>query len=435
MSWISLLTTNIILLIILFILGMPVAIAFLVINIVSLWMLMGPDSLLLIINGISDQTTSFTMIAIPLYVLLGEILFQSGAVKVIFDAIDKNVGKVRARLFIVTLLVSTIFAALSGSGIAVAAMLGATILPEMNRRGYNNELSAGTICAGASMAPIIPPSILIIVVGTLAQVSIAQLLAAGIIPGLIISLICMLYILIIVKLNPNLAPDYKVSKVSLKEKIISIALAAPFGIIIFLVLGLIMLGIATPSESAATGVIGALMISFMYNRNIIPPLKIAIKSTARTTGMILLIMASSSVFSQVFALSGASRGIVEIINNLSISPMLMLFIMNLIPFILCCFMDQISLMMILVPIYLPIVEALNFDPIWFWILMLINITIGGITPPFGYVLFSLKGAAGEKITIEEVFKGIIPFIIIFVLVIILIVLIPSIATWLPKNYV
>jgi len=431
MEWNLLLTINITLLLTLFFIGMPVAIAFFCVNIFSLWILMGPGSLLLIINSIYESTTNFSLATIPLYILLGEILFESGAVIIIFNAVDKCIGKVRARLFLVTLLVSTIFAALSGAAIGVAAMLGATILPEMNRRGYDNKLIAGSICSGASLAPIIPPSILCVVVGTLANVSIAKLLTSGIIPGLIISLFCISYIIFKVKLNPKLAPDYNVPKVSFKEKLISLILTLPFVIVVFLVLGLILLGIATPTESAATGVVGALLISILYNKKIIIPIKKSIFTTMKISGMILLIMAGSKAFSQIFAISGASSGILKIVNNLALPPVFMLIFMNAIPLILCCFMDQISLMMILIPIYLPIVELLHFDPIWFWLLILINMTIGGISPPFGYVLFSLKGSAGDRITIREVYLGVIPFIIFFILGMLLVAICPTIATWLP----
>lgn len=433
MEWNVLLIISILILVILLAMGMPVSIAFLLVNIISLLILRGPSSLFLIINSMYDVATEFSLIAIPLYILLGEILFQSNAVNIVFDAVDKNIGKVRARLFIVTFLVSTIFAALSGSAIAVAAMLGATILPEMIRRGYDKSLIAGTICGGANLAPIIPPSILVIVVGMLAQVSIAKLLVAGVIPGLLISFISIIYILIRVKINPQLAPDYDVSQISLKEKIISLIKALPFTIIIFLVLGLILLGVVTPTESAATGVIGAIIVSLFFNRNLLRPLYVAIINTMRTTGMILLIMAASRAFSQIFAISGASAGLVKIINSLSIPTLFMVIIMNLIPLILCCFMDQNSLLMILVPIYLPIVKVLNLEPIWFWALMLINVTIGGMTPPFGYVLFSLKGAAGNKIKIEEIYRGVYIFIGIYILIMILVYIFPELTLWLPSK--
>jgi tripartite ATP-independent transporter DctM subunit len=433
MEWHQVLLLNVSLVVLLFCMGMPVSIAFFCVNIVSLWMLMGPDGLILLTNSIFVSTTNFSLATIPLFLLLGEILFESRAVDIIFDAADKCVGKVRARLLVVTILVSTVFGALSGAAMGVAAMLGATILPEMINRGYSKKLSLGAICAGASLAPVIPPSVLCIVVGTLANVSIASLLISGVVPGLVLSGLFVAYILIRVKLNPTMAPDYEVSGVPLKEKIKALVLALPFGLIIFLILGLIMLGIATPTESAATGVVGALFLAALYKRLTFRAIRKSVFVTMRISGMILLIMAASSAFSQILAISGAARGVLNVVTHLDISPALMLIVMNAIPFVLCCFMDQISLMMILIPIYMPIVELMHFDQIWFWLLMLINITIGGITPPFGYVLFTLKGAS-DNVTISEIFVGIIPFVALFVLGMVLVAIYPPLATWLPSKF-
>jgi tripartite ATP-independent transporter DctM subunit len=280
---------------------------------------------------------------------------------------------------------------------------------------------------------VIPPSVLCIVVGTLANVSIASLLISGVVPGLVLSGLFVAYILIRVKLNPTMAPDYEVSGVPLKEKIKALVLALPFGLIIFLILGLIMLGIATPTESAATGVVGALFLAALYKRLTFRAIRKSVFVTMRISGMILLIMAASSAFSQILAISGAARGVLNVVTHLDISPALMLIVMNAIPFVLCCFMDQISLMMILIPIYMPIVELMHFDQIWFWLLMLINITIGGITPPFGYVLFTLKGAS-DNVTISEIFVGIIPFVALFVLGMVLVAIYPPLATWLPSKF-
>jgi tripartite ATP-independent transporter DctM subunit len=433
MEWYHFLILNLTVLLILFCMGIPIAIAFFSLSIMSLWVLMGPRGFLLLTNSMYQSTTNFSLAAIPLFVLLGEILFESRAVEIVFDAVDKCIGTVRARLLVVTIIISTIFGALSGAAMGVAAMLGATILPEMIRRGYDSKLSAGAICAGASIAPIIPPSILCIVVGTLANVSIAKLLISGVIPGLMLSSLFTGYIFYRVKMTPSMAPQYDASEVTNTEKIKALLISLPFGIIIFLIMGLIMLGIATPTESAATGVIGALIVAAIYGRLNFETIRKSIFVSMRISGMILLIMAASKAFSQIFAMSGTSSAIVGLVNQISVHPMLMLFIMNAIPFVLCCFMDQVSLMMILIPIYLPIVNALHFDPIWFWLIMLINITIGGITPPFGYVLFTLKGAAGDEINIEEIFTGIIPFVILFVLGMILVAIFPPLATWLPSK--
>lgn len=430
MEWYHLMGINLTLLVIFFCMGMPISIAFFSVNILSLTILMGPKGLLLLINSMLETTTSFTLAAIPLFVLVGNILYQSNAVEIMFEAVDKWVGSVRARLHIVTVIIAAIFSAISGAAMGTVTMLGTTIFPEMNRRGYDRKLSIGAICAGANLDPIIPPSILAIVVGTLANVSIAKLLISGIIPGIILAGVFIIYILIRVRLNPDLTPPYDVAKIRLSQKIWALIRFLPFGVIIFLVVGLIMLGIATPTESAATGVIGSLIIAALYRRLTYEAIKDSVFTTAKISGMILVIMASAQSFSQIMALSGAAQGLVNIINTISVSAMVMFTIMNIIPLFLCCFMDQTSLMMILVPIYIPIVNLYHFDPIWFWLIMLINITIGGITPPFGYVLFAFK-ATSDEITLQEVYRAIIPFVFLYLLGMLLVVLFPPIATWLP----
>jgi len=431
-EWYSFLGFSLTILVVLFCMGMPIAIAFFAVNIISLLVLMGPASLLLLTTSMLASTSSFSLAAIPLFILLGDILHQSKAVEIMFDAVDKWVGGVRARLHIVTVIVATIFGALSGAAIGTVATMGTTIFPEMNRRGYDKMLSAGAICAGASLAPIIPPSILAIVVATLANVSVAKLLISGIIPGVILAGIFVIYILIRVRLTPALAPTYDVSKIDFLQKVWALLRFLPFSAIIFLVLGLIMLGIATPTESAATGVIGALLVAALYRRLTFTAIKNSVFSTMKISGMILIIMASAQAFSQVIALSGAAKGLIELINYISVPQMVMFAIMNIIVLFLCCFMDQVSLMMILIPIYIPIIQLFGFDPIWFWLIILINITVGGISPPFGYVLFSFKGTTTE-LTLQETYRAIIPFVLLFVIGMLLVTLFPPLATWLPSK--
>jgi tripartite ATP-independent transporter DctM subunit len=378
-----------------------------------------------------DLVSSFSLAALPLFILMGNILAESNAIVIIFDAIDKWIGRVRARLHIIAVIVATVFAAIGGSNMAAVAMLGGSIYPEMNRRGYDRKLGAASICAGASLAPIIPPSNLAIIVAMLANVSIAQLLVAGIVPGLLISAFILIYVLIRVRLNPSLAPEYEVSEVTWSQKFMGLLKALPFSILIFLVIGTVMLGIATPTEAAATAVLGALVIAMIFRKMTFSLLNKSIRETMKVSAMVLLVMASASAFSQLLGLSGAARGIVEIVNTINLPSWGMFILMHLIPLVLCLFMDQISVMMILTPIYLPIVEALGFDPIWFWCTILINITIGAITPPFGYVLFTMKGATSE-ISLQELYKAIIPFVILFLSSLVLFSAVPALITWLPN---
>ena len=279
----------------------------------------------------------------------------------------------------------------------VAAMMGSSLFPSMIRRGYDSKLSIGTILAGASLAPIIPPSVLVIVIGTIADVSIARLLIAGILPGLILSAMFLIYILIRVKINPTLAPNAGPDEdgdIDFIEKVRAIINMMPFMLIIFFVMGFILLGVATPSEAAATGVAGSLLTAACYRRLNFQMVWKALSSAAMIGAMVLLIMASSKMFSQLLAFTGATQELTVFVTSLSLKPGVMLIVLLALPFVLCMFIDQIALMLVIIPIYQPMLDNFGFDPVWFWTLMLLNVTVGGITPPFGYTMFAFKAAAG-----------------------------------------
>ena len=434
MGWEATLIVSLLLLLAAFLTGAPLFVAFLVINLTGVVIFIGPAAFGMVANSIFDTANYADLATIPLFVLMAEILFRSGSVDILFDAVDKIVGKVKGRQYVLTISLSTVFGALSGSGMAVAAMLARTLFPTMRQRGYDTRLSIGTMLAGASLAPIIPPSVLAIVIGTLSNTSIAGLLIGGIIPGLLLATIFMIYTLVRVRLNPSLAPDESgdvVVHVSWSEKLTSIVSCFPFAIIIFSVMGFIMFGIATPSEAAATGVLASLITAAAYRRLSFSMIVEALGTSAFITSMILLIMASSRMFSQLLAFTGATTELTTLIVTLDWSPMLMLFVMMLIPFILCMFIDQIALMLVIIPIYQPLLGTLGFDPIWFWLIMLLNVTVGGITPPFGYVIFAFQGAA-DRVAISEVFRASWPFVLLFIAGMVALAIYPPFVTFLPS---
>jgi tripartite ATP-independent transporter DctM subunit len=288
--------------------------------------------------------------------------------------------------------------------------------------------------AGASLAPIIPPSILAIIIGTLADVSIAKLLMAGILPGLLLSGLFIIYALLRIHFNPSLAPpldDESKTKPNWNDKIRAIAQSLPFVVIIFSIMGVIFLGIATPSEAAATGVLGALLTAAIYKKLSWKLTWEATGSAAAVGAMVLAIMASSKMFSQILAFTGATKSLTVAITSLPVSDTSMLLVMLLLPFILCMFIDQIALMLVIIPIYEPVIASLGFDPVWFWTLFLINITVGGITPPFGYTMFAFIGAA-EGVTIKDVFAASWPFVGLFVLGTAILIIYPGIITYLSS---
>ncbi|APZ50873.1 TRAP transporter large permease [Salipiger abyssi] len=413
--------------------GMPVFIAFLLINLIAVGLFIGPAGYSMFTNSLFETTTSQALVTIPLFILMGEILFRSSAVEVLFRAIDTLVGRVRGRQYVLAIVLATVFSTLSGAAMGVAAMLGRSLLPGMIERGYDPRLSAGTILAGASLAPLIPPSVLVIIIGTLAGVSIAGLLVAGIVPGLMFAALFLGYIFFRIWRNPDLAPKNSdvVQDVSAMDALRAGLSLIPFTIIIAMVMGLILAGIATPTESAAMGVIGSLATAAIYRSLSVRMVFQSLGAAMKVSAMILIIMASSKLFSQLLAFSGGASALTEWVVNTEMPVWLLLALMMILPFFLCMFVDQIALMLIMIPIYLPIVAANGFDPIWFWLLFLVNITIGGLTPPFGYVLFALK-STWSKGTLNDVYAAAWPFVMLFILGIAILAVFPGLATYLPS---
>ena len=433
LEWWVILTVGLMILLGLFLSGLPIFVAFLIINVIGILLFFGQAGFGMFANSLFDTTNLAALATIPLFILMGEILFRSGTMEVLLDSVDKLVGRARGRQYVLSIALSTIFGALSGAAMGVAAMMGGSLFPSMIRRGYDSKLSIGTILAGASLAPIIPPSVLVIVIGTIADVSIARLLIAGILPGLILSVMFLIYILIRVKINPTLAPNAGPDEdgdIDFTEKVRAIINMMPFMLIIFFVMGFILLGVATPSEAAATGVAGSLLTAACYRRLNFQMVWKALSSAAMIGAMVLLIMASSKMFSQLLAFTGATQELTVFVTGLSLKPGVMLIVLLALPFVLCMFIDQIALMLVIIPIYEPMLANFGFDPVWFWTLMLLNVTVGGITPPFGYTMFAFKAAAGVPLT--DVFRASWPFVGLFVLGIILLALFPALATFLPN---
>lgn len=433
MEWHVFLLSAVGLMLLLFATGLPIFLSFLFLNLLGIFYITGNlKGVLLVINSMYDTSLSMSLAAIPLFVLLGEILFRSNAVGIVFNAVDALIGGIRSRLYIVSILLSTIFGALSGSAMAVAAMMGASLLPEMEQRGYQRRLSVGTILGGASLAPIIPPSVMAVVLGILAGVSISKLLVAGVVPGLLLALMFFAYVFIRIRLNPALAPSESPAQgVETQVKVGLLLRAIPFVGIILAIMGFIMAGVATPTEAAALGCVVALVLCAIFAELNTAKLYEALKSTAWTTCMIMLIMVCSVSFSQILNMSGVTTQLVKAVVALEWSPVIMFILLMALGFILCMFIDQIAVMILLVPLYKPLLASLGFDPLWFWALFLINMSIGNISPPFGYTLFALQGVAKE-IPIQEMYKAAIPFILLYLFGIAVMALVPSLITFLPS---
>ena len=434
MEWYIILLLGIAILFALFLSGAPIFLAFLFAILVGVYFIIGPAGFPMFANSILDTVSITSLASIPLFILMGELLFRSGTMDVLFDSIDKLVGRVRGRQYVLVVVLSAVFGALSGVAMAVAAMLGRAIMPGMQARGYDRDIAAGLIVGGASLAPIIPPSLLAIIVGSIADVSISKLLVAGVIPGLLMGGIFLAYVFARIAFNPGLAPKSVAAErgdVTASEQIVALVRTLPFVIVIFAVMGLIMMGIATPSESAATGVVGALLTAAIYRNLSFKMIWSSLMAAATVSAMILAIMAMSKMFTQLLAFTGATSELVQLVANLDVGPTVMLLIMLAVPFLLCMFIDTIAVILLTIPIYQPVVTGMDFDPVWFWLLFLVNITLGAITPPFGYTLFAFKAVVPDM-TISDVYRATLPFVLLFLTGIGLIITFPGIATWLPN---
>ena len=420
-------------LILLLLSGFPIAFAFLLMDLVGTLIFMGPMGLQQIPLQIFSSLSTFTLSPIPLFILMGELMFHSRIAYDSIDVIDKWMGRLPGRLSLLAAAAGTLFSALSGSTLANTAMLGTVLLPEMRQRGYKASMSVGPIVGVGGLAMLIPPSSLAVVLASIAHISVGKILVGGVIPGLILAVLFALYIIIRCSLNPTLAPRYEVAPSPLSVKIReSIKYVLPLGFIIFMVLGLMLLGFATPTEAAASGVIATLLVTVAYGRVSVEMLRASLNGTLGITIMVFMIIAASNTFSALLAFSGATTGLLNVIKDLRLHPMLILICMQLAVFILGTFMETISIMMICLPIFMPIVKLLAFDPVWFGIIMLINFEMGLITPPFGMLLFVMKGVAPDDITIKDICWATFPFILLYIVAMIIIIAWPQLALWIPN---
>jgi len=312
-------------------------------------------------------------------------------------------------------------------------MFGSLMLPEMSKRGYSKEITTGSIMASGALAMVIPPSSLAVLLGSIAGISVGKILIGSILPGVLLMLLYIVYIIGRCILNPSLAPSYEVEETSVREKIKALIVdILPLGFIFLLVMGLIFLGIATPTESAALGALGAYILTIAYRKFSLRLLINTLVSSLKVTAMILIIIAGSAGFSQILALTGASREAVNAVLGISQSPDIILWIMLAVAIILGFFMEQTAIMMITLPIFMPIVIALGLDQVWFAVLYLICLQIGQLTPPVGLALFTMKGVSPPEVTMQHIYRGAIPFVIIDILALLIMFMFPTIITFLPS---
>ena len=460
-------------------LGFPVGIAFIIVNTVTAYFLFGrfdsfdrnlEASVYQLTDNAFANMAIFAIVPIPMFVLMGELFFHTGLANRMFNAVESLMGRVPARLSYVTVAGGTAFATLSGSSMGSTALLGTLMVPEMTRRGYKKSMSIGPILGTGGLAMLIPPSALAVLLGTLAEIDIGKLLVAGILPGLILACLYALLIFVRATIDPEAAPAYDIGYIRWRERFrLLLVDVVPMVSIIVMVILLIMMGVATPSESAAYGSLGVILLAVIY-LFLVPLVRgfmlliggnaeaasaalseawrfwpqfgkamwQSLWGAGRVTVIALLILFGSSLFSNVLAASQASLKLIEWVTSFGLSGYVMLLIMFGILLVLGMFMDQLAMMLLTVPIFFPIIQGIDFgiDPqmqlIWFGVIMLLAMEISFTTPPFGLLLFVMQGVAPPGTRFGEICLAAVPFMACAVAVVALIIMVPSVAIWLPS---
>lgn len=420
----------------LFVLKTPVAFTLGAVGIVSLLAINGPMFLQLLPPAILENMTSIILLAIPLFIFIGCMLEHSGIADEIFEMIYKWLGPLPGGLAIGTVFICVIFAAMVGVVGAATVTMGLIALPAMLKRGYKTSLAIGCISGGGALGFLIPPSVTMIVYASLSNLSIGKMFLAGVIPGFMLAGLFMAYILIRSLIDPTLAPPIpKEERATWSEKFASIKnLAMPF-VLIFSIMGTIFSGLATPTEAAAVGAVVSMIIVLLRSRSLMATFKIvsaAAEKTAKLTSMVLWIIIGCLAFSAVVNTLGLPSLLHDLIESLGVNRWVVLLIMQLSFFLLGMVMDDLPIIMITVPIYVPLVTLLGFDPLWFGILFIVNMQMAYLTPPFGFVLFYMKGVVPPGVTMGDIYKSVWPFIGLQLICLIIIMVFPKVVLWLPS---
>jgi len=414
-------------------LGLPVAFSFLAINIVGAILFLGGEpGLVQLARNSVDSVMSFSLTPIPMFVLMGEVLFRTGLAVKVLDAFERLITKVPGRLAVIAVIAGTIFSAISGSTIAVTAMLGSLMVPLMLDRGYHPLLATGPIIAVGALDMLMPVSALAVLLGSLSGISITRLLMGGFVPGMILKVVFVAYIVVRVKLNPSLAPTTQLAVYQGWERLRPLVkYVIPILSIFLVVVASMNAGWATPTESAAIGAFATMLLALAYRALTVESLLAALRGTIMISGMILFIIVGATTFSQILSFSGASNGLVSLITGHGLAQNAIIGGMMLILIFLGIFVDQVSMMLITLPIFMPVVQRFGIDLVWFGVMFLICMQLGLLLPPHGLLLMTMKGVAPPQVRMSHIFRAVVPFIMLSLLMLALVFYMPSVALWLP----
>ena len=415
-------------------LGLPVAFTFLAINIAGALLFLGGEAgLTQLARNSVGSVASFSLTPIPLFILMGEVLFHTGLAVKVIDGVERLIRQVPGRLAVVAVVAGTVFSAISGSTIATTAMLGSLMMPVMLARGYHPTMAAGPIMAIGAVDMLIPPSALTVLLGSLSGISISKLLIGGVIPGLILAGAFVVYIIVRVKLDPRLAPPSDLVEYEGWEKMRPfVQYVVPLGSIFAIVVASMSAGWATPTESAAIGALATMVLALAYRALSVGAMLAALRGTVGISGMILFIIVGATTFSQILSFSGASSGLVSMITGQGFPPMVVLAGMMLILIFLGIFVDQVSMMLITLPIFMPVVQAFGIDLVWFGVMFLICMQLGLLLPPHGLLLMTMKGVSPPQVRMSHIFQAVVPYVAMSILMLVLVFFVPAVAVWLPQ---
>ncbi|MGD0025209.1 MAG: TRAP transporter large permease subunit [Xanthobacteraceae bacterium] len=418
----------------LMLLGLPVAFSFLAINIMGAILFLGGEAgLVQLARNSVDSVASFSLTPIPMFVLMGEVLFHTGLAVKVIDAVERLITKVPGRLAVVAVVAGTIFSAISGSTIAVTAMLGSLMVPLMIKRGYHPVMAAGPIIAVGALDMLMPVSALAVLLGSLAGISIPRLLMGGFVPGMILKAAFIAYIVVRVKLDPSLAPTTQLAAYQGWEKLKPLVkYVIPILSIFVVVVASMSLGFGTPTESAAVGALATVVLALAYRVLTRENLLTALRGTTAISGMILFVIVGATTFSQILSFSGASNGIVSLIVGHGLTKNAIIADMMAMLIFLGIFVDQVSMMLITLPIFMPVTQKLGIDLVWFGVMYLICMQLGLMLPPHGLLLMTMKGVAPPQIRMSHIFRSVVPYILLSLVLLALVFFLPVVAVWLPN---
>ena len=418
----------------LLLLGLPVAFSFLAINLIGAMLFLGGEpGLVQLARNSVDSVANFSLTAIPLFVLMGEVLFHTGLAMKVIDAVERLITKVPGRLAVVAIVAGTIFSAVSGSTIAVTAMLGSLMVPLMLDRGYHPIMATGPIMAVGALDMLMPVSALAVLLGSLSGISIPRLLIGGFIPGMILKVSFVAYIIIRVKLNPSLAPATKIAAYQGWEKLKPlVTYVIPILSIFVVVVTSMSAGWATPTESAAIGALATVVVALAYRVLTRGILLAALRGTMAISGMLLFIILGATTFSQILSFSGVSDGLVSLITGRGLSQDAIIAGMMLILIFLGIFVDQVSMMLITLPIFMPVVQKFGINLVWFGVMFLICMQLGLLLPPHGLLLMTMKGVAPPQVRMSHIYRAVVPYVMLSLVLLTLVFFIPVVALWLPN---